>query len=457
MIETFLLSTFIVSVITIVKYILYDHKLFQTKAVAETALGFKTEENQKLEELLKKQSEEVKILTNQKAELNQELELAKQKLDLMLKQVEDWKKDQEQYLELTRGSILKAGSELSSKLLDDHKRENEDNAKKNAKELEETTKNLHEQFKTVFESMHLLHSKIGKVEIIERALLNPQGAGSLAEITLENILKASGLIENQDYYLQYHLKGEEQNILRPDAVIFLPQNQAIIIDSKASKFFTELGYLNLDNQENDEQKNEQKKKIEVLLKQTMQNHLKALTTRNYKSSMIEHLQKLKNSNQNFMVTVMMFLPTEVTLEKFRNIDRSFEEKAWQNNIILVGPAGLVNALLQAKQAIFIAKQNENSAMIVAEVKKLLTAIANFRNLSESLGKTIKSSFEKYDKFAASFNSNFLSKVKKLEHYGVNSQNDKHIERLERYQVISAQNLIEAEVEVTEEIENVSGE
>ena len=54
-------------------------------------------------------------------------------------------------------------------------------------------------------------------------------------------------------------------------------------------------------------------------------------------------------------------------------------------------------------------------------------------------------FEKYDKFAASFNRNFLSKARKLHKQGVTS-NDQALQRqLERYQVVTAAGVHDNEV------------
>ncbi|KJW01943.1 rmuC family protein [Orientia tsutsugamushi str. Sido] len=44
----------------------------------------------------------------------------------------------------------------------------------------------------------------------------------LAEITLENILKASGLRVKYDFIMQCNLTDENNMRLRPDALIFLP-------------------------------------------------------------------------------------------------------------------------------------------------------------------------------------------------------------------------------------------
>ena len=56
--------------------------------------------------------------------------------------------------------------------------------------------------------------------------------GDMGEVILENILEECGMTKNRDYKTQFTGKNEEGAQLRPDVVIFLPENRNIIIDSK---------------------------------------------------------------------------------------------------------------------------------------------------------------------------------------------------------------------------------
>ena len=73
-----------------------------------------------------------------------------------------------------------------------------------------------------------------------RALTNPGGAGQMSEIGLENALKNLGLERGRDYVIQPHVTGEEGSALRPDAMVFLPNDMVMVIDSKASKHIIDL-------------------------------------------------------------------------------------------------------------------------------------------------------------------------------------------------------------------------
>ena len=222
-----------------------------------------------------------------------------------------------------------------------------------------------------------------------------------------------------------------------------------MIDSKASKFFVELEQ----QYHNGEQSRDEQKKKEELLKKTMQQHLKDLTHRDYKQAMLDQMEKYERNAHNCHVTVLMFLPSECAVERIRSADSSFEEKAWQSHIIPVGPSGLVNALSQSRMMIAGAKQEENTQKIIAEVKKLLVSIGRMYDLSDSLGKSIKSSFEKYDKFAASFNSNFLVKARNLNSYGIEHAQQQGLTKLNRYQVITTADIIDAQALEEDDADN----
>ena len=61
-----------------------------------------------------------------------------------------------------------------------------------------------------------------------------QQQGAWGEQILETALEKAGLQENINYLLQPNYKDRQGNNLRPDAVILLPNDRNIVIDSKVS-------------------------------------------------------------------------------------------------------------------------------------------------------------------------------------------------------------------------------
>ena len=202
--------------------------------------------------------------------------------------------------------------------------------------------------------------------------------------------------------------------------MFLPGNNILIIDSKASKFFTELAQTNEKIME---------QTLLAQLKVTMRSHLKVLTSKDYKEALRNHLkdQKIKH------ITSIMFLPSEAAVERLAKIDMDFMSKAWEADIFPVGPSGLVNILSNAKFHISTTKQAENQHLIMEEIRKLLNSFATLYEYAKKVGISLQNATSNYDKFAGSFNTNVLLKAHNLEKLGIHLQKNKSLPHsLERF-------------------------
>ncbi|MCH9754025.1 MAG: DNA recombination protein RmuC [Alphaproteobacteria bacterium] len=374
----------------------------------------------------------------------QELELKNQEMREFRTRVNDWEKSRTEAITQAKAAIFETASTLSKELIESHKKETKDSEAK----LSANTAKLQEQFEKIVNNVGVLNNEIKtskeSVDTVKRALLTPSGAGNLAEITLENILKTSGLQPNTDFIMQYSFtaKTSEKIMLRPDAVVFLPGDNLMIIDSKSSKYFSEI----IDSEEQGNSK-----EIHAKLKGTMRQHLKNLKGKNYKDFLKEDLSDKKINH----ISSIMFLPTEVALEKISKIDKDFIHTAWENDIFPVGPSGLINLLLYAKFQISAQTQSENQQLIVEEVRKLLNSITHLYEHTRKLGNSLHSTTNHFDKLASSFNANFLPKARNLEKLGVNIQKNKSIPHsLDRLTVVSSKKMeiIDVEQEPTKKLQ-----
>jgi DNA recombination protein RmuC len=346
------------------------------------------------------------------------------KAEYLSQMLEAFKEDKNQNTESVKAALFNLGGELSKQLLEIHKNETKDARELSSKNLEESSKKFNIEFERLVGMIGVLSKDIeeskGSVDLIKQSLLSPITAGKLAEITLENILKSSGLRDRMDFTMQYTIKNALDNTkLRPDAIIFLPAGNLMVIDAKASKFLMD-----------DIQK--------ISLSKTMNIHLKALSSKEYAENAMDSLH---GKGQNFSnVITLMFLPTESAIERILESDHGFIEKAWSLNIFPVGPMGLMNMLSFAKFQICEQQRIENHNAILEEVKKIIKSISTITEYSERLGNNIQSLVNNYDKFAASFNHNFLSKVKNIHKLGI-AQKEKTPIMLNRYHIISSTNKV----------------
>jgi DNA recombination protein RmuC len=400
-----------------------------------------------LNEVIALLKQEVQTLTAKKEAAEEGLHEALTKLQLKEqaikeseKRMADWETSRQEAIRESKAAIFETASKLSEQLLDRHKAE----TKEAEARVSNTTKQLQEQFDGIIKSVAVLNNEIKSskdtVEHVKSSLLSPAGAGFLAEITLENILKASGLEPNRDFIMQYSFSQANER-LRPDAVVFLPNNNLLIIDSKASKYFIELADQNNSKAE--------KKALEEQLNQTMNSHLKDLNAKDYKEFLAEHFKDKKLNH----ISNIMFLPSEAAVEKLSQINKNFIQKAWEKDIFPVGPTGLINILNYAKFQIAAVQQSENQRLILDEMRKLLNSLVTLYDHAKKVGQNIYSACNNFDKFAASFNSNLLPKAKQLEKLGISVQKNKAIpSSLERLTVISSNKLelIELEAEAASE-------
>ncbi|MFK7974150.1 MAG: DNA recombination protein RmuC [Rickettsiaceae bacterium] len=365
-----------------------------------------------------------------------EIERLKGQLKYQEQLINEFKKLKIDTHESAKAALFDLGSQLSKQLIDIHKKENLETRTLSEKNIQQTTSKFNAEFERIVGLVGSLNKEITQskdtVDIIKNSLLSPSGAGSLAEITLENILKSSGLSVGVDFIMQYNITDSDNQItLRPDAVVFLPANKLMVIDAKASKFLV------------DYQGNADK------LAKTMNDHLRSLNNKDYAKFIKRNIAN-KEVEASSCVT-LMFLPSEHAIEKLMEVDRDFMQKAWKNDILPVGPAGLINMLSFAKFQISEQMIVHNHLQIIEEVKKLIASVGSMAQHSMKLGSCISNTVNQYDKFAASFNSNFLSKAHKIRKMGVDGGLKKDQESLKRLQLfISKAELIEIEDDTTKD-------
>lgn len=396
----------------------------------KTQLQFLSEQNLEI-------SNNNQLLNQEKIGCLQKIEQLKCKVEYQEQTIKDSEKIREESFSSAKAALFDLGKDLSKQLIEIHKMENTAARELAEKNIATASGKFNSEFERLITMVGALNKDIeqskGTVDLIKQSLLSPIGAGLLAEITLENILKSSGLRPNLDFIMQYGLTTLDSGKLRPDALIFLPSGNLMVIDSKASKFLV------------DEQDNSGN------LSKTMNYHLKSLANKDYAENILTNLNKKDQSFNN--VITLMFLPTEQAVEKVIASDPEFLQKAWSCNIFPVGPAGLMNMLSFAKFQITDHRRSENYKVIIEEVRKLLSSIGTMADYSQKIGNNLHNMVTNYDKFAASFNRNFMSRVKNIHKLGIDSGNKAMPATLERYQIVSSKSeIIELEAENPPQIE-----
>jgi len=170
---------------------------------------------------------------------------------------------------------------------------------------------------------------------------NNKHQGNWGEIVLERVLERSGLNKGQEYMLQEHFVTEDGTRRIPDAVIYLPDNKHIIVDSKVSL----TAYQRMVNAESIDQQN-----IELKLHvSSLKSHIKELSDKNY----------YDHKDYNSPDFTLMFLPIEASFSVALREDTELFNYAWERNIVIVSPTTLLATLRTIESTWKHERQNRN--------------------------------------------------------------------------------------------------
>jgi len=387
------------------------------------------------------------------AEKNEALALQKvEAAEIRLRDFEQLKTQFEQY---AKAAALTTGQELSTKLLADAQREREAAQKQQAVERETTYKQF-EQFSKLaneqfVERQRELAITLGKVQgqvnassdqlsTLVRAMQNPIGAGAEGEIVMSNILQQYGFKQGVDYELQVHLAAEEGS-LKPDCVIYMPHNHAIIVDSKSSQHI-----FALFRAEGTPEFDAAFKEIQS----SMRAHAKALGGKAYQ----DNLRKLKNRNGEPITrtTLVMFVPNDEVVTRLMQKDPNLMQYMREHDIVLAGPVTLSGIFLTARALVREAKQMDEHHAIVELTSELMADLVTTLSYAEDVIKGIRGSAVAYDKFAASMNRGVMARLKRLATKGVRPAKNKQLPgSLPRYEITKADEVIQGEADEVIEV------
>ncbi|MFZ4618980.1 MAG: DNA recombination protein RmuC [Bacteroidota bacterium] len=201
--------------------------------------------------------------------------------------------------------------------------------------------------------------------------------GNWGEFILEKILERSGLEKEREYKIQVSTKNMDGETIRPDVVVFLPENKHIIIDSKVSL----TAYESLVNADSDEERERYKKEHIASLR----SHLKLLGDKNYQTA----------DTLNSPELVLMFVPIEASFGIAVQADRELFNYAWDKKIVIVSPSTLLATLVTISSIWKQEKQTKNAIDIAQRSGALYDKFVGFIEDMKDVGKQMKKSEETY--------------------------------------------------------------
>lgn len=232
-----------------------------------------------------------------------------------------------------------------------------------------------------------------------------KAAGDWGEMVLERILQDSGLSENTHYKLQESFAGENGR-QRPDAVIYLPDNKNLIIDSKVSLKAYSDWVAAADDVERERLRREHYNSVK--------SHMQGLASRKYAE--IEGL-----TTPDF---VIMFIPNDAAFMLALQHDRTLYDQAYKQRITIVGPSNLMAVMMTIDHLWKQENQRKNMLEIAARGEALLDKFSGFIESMDEIGSRIGQAEKAYNDAKAKLytgNGNLVRQATMLRDLGVKAK------------------------------------
>ena len=284
---------------------------------------------------------------------------------------------------------------------------NEDNEIINIKE--QLNSLLH---KTIEQSGYV-NSKIDEIGDLTKKMTsamttNISDMGQMGEVILENILENCGMTKNRDYKTQFSGKIDEGNNLRPDVVIFLPENRNIIIDAKVPmKDWYQY-------QNSDDSKEKESSIINFI--SSVKNHINSIHKKDYKNI----------TNVNSPEYVFIFMPHDYAFVTAQKFDPSLAAYAQQRQIIIVGPSTLIMCMKLIESIWKLEKQNKNSIEIANLAGQMYDQIIKSINVLSDSEKNLHKALDSVSNaknYMKDGRGSLFSKAEEMKKLGANNKKE----------------------------------
>ncbi|MCI7420077.1 MAG: DNA recombination protein RmuC, partial [Alphaproteobacteria bacterium] len=226
--------------------------------------------------------------------------------------------------------------------------------------------------------------------------------GDWGEIELNRILEVAGLQKNIDYFTQENFKNENNQNLRPDVIVRLPNNRSVIVDSKVS-MNDYISYVNAED--------------ETAKAAALQRHIQCLRNHIDELSGKEYQKLLKEESLDYVV---IFIPIESAFVEAIKKDDSLYDYAYKKNVALTTPSSLLPILRTVENLWQIETRNKYVQKIAEVGGSLYDKLANFVDDMQKIDKALDAARTNYDTAIsklASGKGNALSLANRLKEYG----------------------------------------
>jgi DNA recombination protein RmuC len=201
--------------------------------------------------------------------------------------------------------------------------------------------------------------------------------GDWGELVLERLLEAAGLTEGRDYELQRTHLDEDGARKRPDAIVYLPDDRALVVDAKCSltAFVEAMQAADPDA------------RAEALARHvaSVRAHVKGLAAKRYADVL----------DRRTLDLVLLFVPNEAAFHAALAGAPELQAEALDRRVALCSPTTLLAVLRTVEHVWRAEKQNANAQRIAEEAGKLLDKLSDFVADLDEVGLRLAQAQERY--------------------------------------------------------------
>ena len=245
---------------------------------------------------------------------------------------------------------------------------------------------------------------------LQSALKSSSARGAWGEQQLRNVIELAGMLPYCDFLEQTTVTGNDK-IQRPDAVIKLPNNGCVVIDSKTPLD----AYLKA-----------QETSDASLRQQLLNEHAKALAGHAKALADKKYFQQFDRAPEY----TIMFIPGESFLADALRADGSLLEVAMRSRVLIASPINLLALLLAVAKGWQAFQIAENAERIAAIGRELYERVDTVLESVEKTGRGLETAISAYNKMVGSIEGRMLSTLRKFKDAGVTSTELTEISNIE---------------------------
>ncbi|MCL2402892.1 MAG: DNA recombination protein RmuC [Coriobacteriia bacterium] len=259
-----------------------------------------------------------------------------------------------------------------------------------------------------------LHKTIGQLQAttntLAGTLTKSQDRGRWGEVQLEQIFESAGLIEGVHFDRQSTsaLGSGDSSRIRPDFILKLPNKRVVPIDAKVPfDSYDKACEIPLSASPDDLLRRDELLKGHAA---ALKDHVKILSRKEYGESL--------DGAPDFVVA---FLPAEALLSAALEADPQLVDYAFSQRVALASPVTLWSIVKSIAYAWQQQEASENAQEIVDVGKQLLSHMANLAKKSNTLKRSLDSTINSYNSFAATLETRVLVQAHKLQRLDISKE------------------------------------